>query len=427
MVIVLDIKVIRQDPDRVRQALSNRNNDFDLDQVLSLDEEARKLRTETERLRARRNEVAAKVAQAKRQGLDAKDAIAEGAEIAESINELTASLNQKEEELNELLAYIPNVPHSSVPIGPDETANMEIKRWGEVRKFDFEPLPHWEIGARLGILDFERAAKLSGARFALLMAEGARLERALVNFMLDVHIKEQGYTEVFPPVVVHERCMFGTGQFPKFRDDAFKIDGQDMYLIPTAEVPVTNIHREEVLQAEVFPMKYVAYTPCFRLEAGSAGKDTRGLIRNHQFNKVELVQYSLPETSYDVLESLTSDAERVLELLELPYRRVALSTGDLGFTASKTYDLEVWLPSSGTYREISSCSNFEDFQARRANIRFRREERAKPEYIHTLNGSGVAVGRTWATIVEYYQNKDGTVTVPDVLVPYMDGVKVIGK
>jgi seryl-tRNA synthetase len=427
MVHVLDLRLIRQDPDAVRTALRNRGSDFDISEVLSLDEQARKSRSEVENLRARRNEIAGRIAKAKREGRDTAADVAQGAQVAGDIERLEASLTEADDRLWRLLTFIPNVPHTSVPVGPDSGANLELKKWGEVRKFGFEPKPHWEIGASLGILDMERAAKIAGSRFPMLKGQGARLERALIQFMLDVHTREQAYTEIFPPFLVNDKSMFGTGQLPKFKEDMFKVQDQELYLIPTAEVPVTNVHRDEVLPAEMFPVRYAAYSPCFRLEAGSAGKDTRGIIRNHQFNKVELVWLSMPETSYDALEQLTDDAEEVLERLELPYRRVVLSTGDMGFSSAKTYDLETWLPSYGVYREISSCSNFEDFQARRMNIRFRRDAKIKPEYVHTLNGSGVAVGRTWATIIEYYQNEDGTVTVPDALVPYMDGVKVIGK
>ncbi|MGI6642893.1 MAG: serine--tRNA ligase [Bacillota bacterium] len=424
---MLDVRTIRQDPDRVSLALKDRNSDFDISLVLRLDEEVRKKRAEVESLQAQRNEIARRIAEAKRKGADVSSDVSLGASVAREISAIEGTLVSDEERLRGLLALIPNIPHSSVPVGIDDRANREIKRSGEIRQFTFEPLPHWEIGTKLGILDMDRASRMSGTRFAMLKGLGARLERALVNFMLDLHVKEQGYTEIFPPLMVNDRAMFGTGQLPKFKEDMFKIEGQEMYLIPTAEVPVTNIHREEILLGDAFPIKYAAYTPCFRAEAGSAGRDTRGLIRNHQFNKVELVWFSLPENSYDALESLTCDAETVLERLGLPYRRVVLSTGDLGFSSAKTFDLEVWLPSSNDYREISSCSNFEDFQARRASIRLRRNPKAKPEFVHTLNGSGVAVGRTWAAIVENYQNEDGSVTVPDALVPYMDGVEVIGN
>lgn len=424
---MLDLRLIRQDPEAVRKALRNRQSDLDITPVLELDEEARKIRTEVEGLRARRNEIAAKIAKDKREGKDTSAGVAEGAKVADDISRLEAKLTEVETELQKLLAVIPNIPHSSVPVGPDAEANVEVKRWGEVRRFSFEPKPHWEIGAKLGILDLERAAKISGSRFPLLKGQGAQLERAIIRFFLDVHTKEQGYTEIFPPFIVNDKSMFGTGQLPKFKQDMFKIQDQELYLIPTAEVPVTNIHRDEIIPAESLPIKYAAFSPCFRLEAGSAGKDTRGIIRVHQFDKVELVQFTTPESSYEALEQLTDDAEEVLERLELPYRRVTLCTGDMGFASAKTYDLEAWLPSYNAYKEISSCSNFEDFQARRASIRMRRDPKSKPELVHTLNGSGVAVGRTWATILEYYQNEDGTVKVPDALVPYMDGVKVIGK
>ena len=424
---MLDLRLIRQDPEAVRAALRNRRSDLDIDPVLELDEEARKVRSEVEALRARRNEIAGKIAKDKREGNDSSTDVAEGAKVAQDISHLEVRLTDLEEQLQKLLAVIPNIPHSSVPVGPDSEFNVEVKRWGEVRKFGFEPKPHWDLGTRLGILDLERAAKISGSRFPMLKGQGAQLERAIISFFLDVHTKKQGYTEIFPPFLVNDKSMFGTGQLPKFKDDMFKIQDQELYLIPTAEVPVTNIHRDEILPVEALPTKYAAFSPCFRLEAGSAGKDTRGIIRVHQFDKVELVQFTLPESSCDALEQLTGDAEEVLEQLELPYRRVALSTGDMGFSSAKTYDLETWLPSYNAYKEISSCSNFEDFQARRAAIRFKRDQKSKSELVHTLNGSGVAVGRTWATILEYYQNEDGTVSVPDALVPYMDGVRVIGK
>lgn len=422
---MLDLKYIRQNPDTVRKALSNRNYQFDLDKVLSIDEEVRSAKAEVESLRARRNEIASRVASLKREGKDAAVEIQEGTKIADKIAALEAEMAVKEQELTDLLVRIPNIPHESVPVGKSDQDNVEVKRWGEVRNFGFQPLPHWDLGVKLGILDVERAGKISGSRFPLLKGAGARLERALINFMLDVHVREQGYVEVFPPFLVNDRSMFGTGQLPKFREDMFKVEGQELYLIPTAEVPVTNIYRDEILDSEDLPVKFAAYSACFRAESGAAGKDTRGVIRNHQFNKVELVHLTAPEKSYEALELLTRDAEEILERLELPYRRVALSTGDLGFSSAKTYDLEVWLPSYNSYKEISSCSNFEDFQARRANIRFRRGPKAKPEFVHTLNGSGLAVGRTWAAIIENYQNEDGSITVPRALVPYMDGITVI--
>ncbi len=424
---MLDLRLIRQDPEAVRTALRNRRSDLDIGPVLELDEEARKVRSEVEALRARRNEIAGKIAKDKREGKDSSADVAEGAKVADDIARLESALTGVEENLNSLLSVIPNIPHSSVPVGPDSDSNVEVKRWGEVRQFGFEPKPHWDLGSKLGILDLERAAKISGSRFPMLKGQGAQLERAIISLFLDVHTKEQGYTEIFPPFLVNDKSMFGTGQLPKFKDDMFKIQDQELYLIPTAEVPVTNIHRDEILPFEALPTKYAAFSPCFRLESGSAGRDTRGIIRVHQFDKVELVQFTAPEASYDALEQLTDDAEEVLERLNLPYRRVVLSSGDMGFSSAKTYDLEVWLPSYNAYKEISSCSNFEDFQARRASIRFRRDQKSKPEFAHTLNGSGVAVGRTWATVLEYYQNEDGTVSVPDALVPYMDGAKVIGK
>jgi len=422
---VLDLKVIRQKPELVRKALRDRRYELDISEVLILDEEVRKLKGETEGLRAEKNRIAQKVAEAKRKGYDASFEMEEGSKIAENITRLEGLLAEKEKKLFDLLSIIPNIPHSSVPEGPDETHNVEVKRWGEPRRFSFRPLAHWDLGPKLGILDMERAAKISGSRFPMLRGLGAWLERALIDFMLDVHVRKQGYTEIFPPFLVNEKAMFGTGQLPKFTKDMFKVENQELYLIPTAEVPVTNVHRDEVIAKEDLPIKYAAYSACFRLEAGSAGKDTRGIIRNHQFNKVELVHFTLPEKSYNALEDLTQDAEEILELLELPYRRVLLCTGDMGFSSAKTYDLEVWLPSYNSYKEISSCSNFEDFQARRASIRFKREPKGRTEYVHTLNGSGLAVGRTWAAIVENYQNEDGSVSVPSQLRPYMGGLEVI--
>jgi seryl-tRNA synthetase len=334
-------------------------------------------------------------------------------------------LTKIEDELNPLLMLIPNMPHGSVPIGKDEKDNPEIRKWGEIREMDFEPLAHWELGEKLGILDFARASKLAGARFSLYRGQGARLERALINFMLDIHTTQHGYLEVLPPFMVNSASMTGTGQLPKFKEDLFKIHGWDLWLIPTAEVPVTNIHREEILPEEALPVYYVAYTPCFRSEAGSYGKDTRGLIRQHQFNKVELVKFSSPGSSYEELEKLTSDAEEILKRLELPYRVISLCTGDLGFSAAKTYDIEVWLPGQKVYREISSCSNFEDFQARRAGIRYKKKGGSGTELLHTLNGSGLAVGRTFVAILENYQRKDGVVDIPEALKPYMGGMDSI--
>ncbi len=345
-------------------------------------------------------------------------------EFSSSLKEAEAGLKELETRAAERLLWVPNIPHPSVPVGPDASANVEVRRKGEPPKFDFEPKPHWELAERLGLVDFERAAKIAGTRFAVNMGLGARLERALINLMLDLHAREHGYTEVFPPFIVNEQSMFGTGQFPKFRDDQFKIDGLDLHLIPTAEVPVTNLHRDEILPASRLPLSYVAYSACFRKEAGAAGKDTRGLLRLHQFNKVELVRFTEPEKSYEALEQLTVHAERVLQVLELPYRVMSLCTGDLGFAAAKTYDLELWFPAQQVYREVSSCSNFEDFQARRASIRYRADEKGKPRLVHTLNGSGLAVGRTMASILENNQQPDGSVRVPAALVPAL-GVEVL--
>lgn len=347
-------------------------------------------------------------------------------EVGDQIKELDEELRVIEEELNALLLSIPNLPHETVPIGDTEDDNVEIRKWGELPQFDFEPKPHWDVATELGIIDFERAAKVTGSRFVFYKGLGAKLERALMSFMLDLHTEQHGYTEMLPPYLVNRASLTGTGQLPKFEEDVFLVEKKDYFLIPTAEVPVTNYYRDEILSAKDLPAKFAAYSACFRSEAGSAGRDTRGLIRQHQFNKVELVKLVKPEDSYDELEKLTNDAEKVLQLLGLPYRVVAICTGDLGFTAAKKYDLEVWLPSYNTYREISSCSNFEDFQARRANIRFRREPKGKPEFVHTLNGSGLAIGRTVAAILENYQQKDGRVRIPEALRPYMGGKEYIG-
>ncbi|MCL5671396.1 MAG: serine--tRNA ligase, partial [Acidobacteria bacterium] len=356
---------------------------------------------------------------------DASALIAEMKQAGQQIQALDEQAKAADDKLRELLRNVPNLPHATVPVGRGAEDNQEIRRWGEPRKFDFEPKAHWDLGPALGILDFERAAKIAGARFAVYSGVGARLERALANFMLDMHTREHGYTEVLPPFIVNSASLFGTGQLPKFAEDLFRLQGTDYWLIPTAEVPVTNLYRDEVLEAERLPVKHCAWTACFRSEAGSYGKDTRGIIRQHQFQKVELVKFTLPETSYEELESLTHDAEEILQRLGLPYRVVALSTGDLGFSSAKTYDLEVWLPSGGEYKEISSCSNFEDFQARRANLRFRRGKTGKTELLHTLNGSGLAVGRTWLALLENYQQADGSVVVPEALRPYLDGLERI--
>ncbi len=422
---MLELKFIRSNPDKIREMLKNRGYDLDFSVFESIDGRRRETLGSLENLRHQRNRVSENIASMKKRGDDASSIITEMKKVSSEIKKQEAELSQIEEQLDPLLMVIPNVPHESVAIGTDEKDNPLIRTWGKIREMDFTPLPHWEIGERLGILDFARASKIAGARFALYLGPGAMLERALINFMLDTHTKDHGYTEVLPPFMVNSACMTGTGQLPKFKDDLFKIEGWDYYLIPTAEVPVTNIHRDEILQEEELPITYASYTPCFRSEAGSYGKDTRGLIRQHQFNKVELVKFSRPEDSYEELERLTKDAEDILKRLGLPYRVVSLCTGDLGFSAAKTYDLEVWLPGQNLYREISSCSNFGDFQARRAGIRFKRKGASGTELVHTLNGSGLAVGRTLVAILEKYQQKDGSLIIPEVLRPYMGGMDSI--
>ena len=422
---MLDLKFIRSRLDVVRQMLANRNYDLDLSLFETVDKRRREILAVLENLRHRRNTVSEEIARLKKGGQDGSALIAEMKNVSLEIKDLESSLSRVDEELQPLLMIIPNVPHETVAVGTDERDNPVVRTWGEIEERAFEPLPHWELGERLGILDFARAAKIAGARFSLYRGKGAMLERAIINFMLDIHTREHGYTEVLPPFMVNSASMTGTGQLPKFKEDLFKIEGWDYYLIPTAEVPVTNIHREEVLPEEALPIYYVSYTPCFRSEAGSYGKDTRGLIRQHQFNKVELVKFSKPEDSYDELEKLTDNAETILRRLGLPYRVVSLCTGDLGFASAKTYDLEVWLPSQKLYREISSCSNFEDFQARRAGIRFKRKGAGGTELVHTLNGSGLAVGRTLVAVLENYQQKDGRVIIPEALRPYMGGIDAI--
>ena len=422
---MLDLKYVRSNMDSIREMLKNRGYDLDLSAFESLDKERREKLAIMEALRNKRNRVSDDIASMKKNGQDASALIAEMKDVSSEIKAQEAGLTVMQEGLNSLLMVMPNIPHESVPVGKDSRDNTEIRVWGEKREMGFEPLPHWEIGERLGILDFGRASKLAGARFVIYKGAGAALERALINFMLEVHTKQHGYTEILPPFMVNSACMTGTGQLPKFKEDLFKIEGWDHYLVPTAEVPVTNIHREEIIREEDLPIYYTAYTPCFRSEAGSYGKDTRGLIRQHQFNKVELVKFCRPENSYEELERLTSDAEEILKRLNLPYRVVSLCTGDLGFAASKTYDLEVWLPGQNLYREISSCSNFEDFQARRAEIRFKRKGASGTELVHTLNGSGLAVGRTFVAILENYQQKDGSVIIPEALEPYMGGINEI--
>ena len=415
---MLDSKFVRENIEIIKESLRNRNYALSLDEFLKFEEQRRSLLKEAEELRNRRNVVSEEIGRLRIQKQDASNLIDEMKLVSDKIKAFDAQLKMLEENTNEFLLNMPNVPHHSVPVGKDETGNVEIRRWGEPRQFDFEPLNHWDIGAILDILDFDRASKIAGARFSLTKGAGAKLERALMNFMLDLNTAK-GYTEVFPPIIVNKESMRGTGQLPKFEMELFKISDPEFYLIPTAEVPVTNIHRNEILQEKELPISYTAYTPCFRREAGSYGKDVRGLIRQHQFNKVELVKFVRPEDSYHELESLTNAAEDILQKLGLPYRVVALCTGDMGFAASKTYDLEVWLPGQQKYREISSCSNFIDFQARRANIRFRREGKKGTEFVHTLNGSSLAIGRTLVAILENYQQKDVSVVVPEVLRTYM--------
>lgn len=417
---MLDSKFVRENPDKVLAALKNRGLDLSLDGFLALEKQRRELLVEVEALKSKRNTVSQEISRLKKSGAPADDMIAEMRAVGDRIALLDGKVKETESGLEAILMNIPNVPHESVPVGSDETANPEVRRWGTPRTFDFEPQAHWDIGERLGILDFERGRKVTGTRFLFYRGLGSRLERALISFMLDLHTREHGYTEFFPPFMVNGDSMIGTGQLPKFAADMFKLEGMDYYLIPTAEVPVTNFHRQEILDAKDLPLRYTAYSACFRAEAGAAGRDTRGLIRLHQFNKVELVKFSLPEDSYAELEALTANAEKVLQLLGLPYRVVLLCSGDMGFSSAKTYDLEVWLPSFNKYREISSCSNFEDFQARRADIKFRRDAKSKPEFVHTLNGSGVAIGRTVAAILENCQQADGSVVIPEALRPYMD-------
>ncbi|MDR1563795.1 MAG: serine--tRNA ligase [Oscillospiraceae bacterium] len=417
---MLDIRIIRENPQRVKDAMKARNKDMDalVEELLAIDVKRREITQVTEQKRAEQNSVSKRIPQIKKEGGDTSEIMAEMKRLSDEIKEGNAQLSQLEERQQSILLSMPNLPHESVPIGKDESENVEVRKWGTPREFDFEPLPHWDLGANLGILDPETAAKVTGARFHFLKGLGARLERSIISFYLDTHT-ENGYTEVFPPFMVNRASMTGTGQLPKFEEDAFKLKEPDYFLIPTAEVPVTNMHRDEILEGAKLPVKYCAYSACFRAEAGSAGRDTRGLIRQHQFNKVELVKFAKPEESYQELEELTNDAERVLQLLGLPYRVVALSTGDMGFSSAKTYDIEVWLPSYNRYCEISSCSNFEDFQSRRAAIRFKNDIKDKPQLVHTLNGSGVAIGRTVAAILENFQNADGSITVPEVLRKYM--------
>ncbi len=420
---MLEIKFVRQNLEEIEKSLANRGETADLITFKDCDTRRKSLLLEIENLRHRRNVVSEKIAAIKKNGEDAEDLMTEMREVGGRIKTLDLHLTENEEKINQILFGLPNLPHASVPIGKDSSENPVLKKTGTPPDFDFEPLPHWTLGENLKILDFETASKITGARFPLYLGAGAKLERALINFMLDIHTTEHGYKEILPPFMVNRDSMTNTGQLPKFEADLFKLEGWDYFMVPTAEVPVTNIHKGEILDEDMLPILYTAHTPCFRSEAGSYGKDTRGLIRQHQFNKVELVKFTRPETSYDELETLLNNAEKILKYLGLPYQVINLCTGDLGFSAAKTYDIEVWMPAQGVYREISSCSNFESFQARRANIRFKRKGKKGTELVHTLNGSGLAVGRTFAAILENFQQADGSVIIPEALRPYMGGME----
>jgi len=422
---MLDIRWIRSNADEVRQFLADRNNDLDIGPLLGLDEERRLLLTETEELKARRNEGSRKVGAARARGEDASAAMEEMRVIGERIRDIDARISEIDGKISDMLLSLTNRPHDSVPVGKDENDNLEVRRWGEPKTFSFEPKPHWDLGEALGIMDFEKGASLAQSRFTVLKGLGARLERALLAFMLDLHTEKHGYLEVQPPFMVNSKTMRGTGQLPKFAEDLYKCENDDLWLIPTAEVPLTNLHAEEILDEGQLPLYYTAYTPCFRREAGAYGRDVRGMLRQHQFDKVEMVKISSPEASYDELEKMTDNAEEVLRALGIPHRTICLCTGDMGFGASKTYDVEVWLPSQYKYREISSCSNCEDFQARRMNTRFRPADGGKPRFVHTLNGSGIAIGRTLIAVLENFQREDGSIGIPEVLVPYMGGVTEI--
>lgn len=422
---MLDLRLFREETEALKSMLRNRGMKYPVDEVVALDERRRSIILRVEELRAERNQGSRAVAEAKRSGGDASDLMERMRTVGQEIRELEDELGSVDQAVRRHLLQVPNWPHGSVPIGPDESANEEIRFWGEPRNFSFEPRPHWELGERLGILDFERGVRLAESRFTVLRQEGARMARALIGFMLDLHITEHGFMEVQPPFLVSTATMEGTGQLPKFADDLYSCSGDDLWLIPTAEVPLTNLHRGEILDESDLPLYYTAYTPCFRREAGSHGKDVRGMLRQHQFDKVELVKLCKPEDSYSELEGLTHAAEKVLQKLEIPYRVVCLSTGDMGFAASKTYDIEVWLPSQNTYREISSCSNCEDFQARRMNTRYRPADGGKVRFVHTLNGSGIAVGRCLIAIMENLQQEDGSIVVPEALRPYMGGLDVL--
>ncbi|OXS73113.1 serine--tRNA ligase [Domibacillus enclensis] len=425
---MLDMKYLRSHFAEVKERLKFRGEDMSaFEDFEELEKKRRELLGQTEELKSKRNTVSQEVARLKKEKQDADALIAEMREVGDSIKSLDADLRETEDKLEQLMLRMPNIPHESVPHGDSEDDNVEIRKWGEIPSFDYEAKAHWDLATDLDILDFERAAKATGSRFTFYKGAGSKLERALISFMLDLHTEEHGYTEMMPPYLVNRTSMTGTGQLPKFEEDAFRIEAEDYFLIPTAEVPVTNYHRDEILNVDELPISYAAYSACFRSEAGSAGRDTRGLIRQHQFNKVEMVRFVKPEDSYQELETLTGHAEKVLQLLGLPYRVLDMCSADLGFTAAKKYDLEVWLPSYGEYKEISSCSNFEGFQARRANIRFRREKTGKPEHVHTLNGSGLAIGRTVAALLENYQQEDGSILIPEVLRPYMGGKEKIVK
>ena len=416
---MLDIKILRQEPERIKDALKKRNNNLDIEPAIELDKKRRKILTEVEQKKAKQNEISKKIPQMKKAGENTDQIFAEMKELSSQIKSDDEKVRTIDEELRNFMLKIPNIPNSKVPIGADDNENVEIRKFNEPKKFNFEPKAHWDIGTKLDILDFERGTKIAGTRFTVYKGLGARLERAVIQFFLNTHTDESGYKEILPPYMVNRASMTGTGQLPKFEEDAFKVSNNGYFLIPTAEVPVTNLHRDEILDGAQLPIKYCAYSACFRAEAGSAGRDTRGLIRQHQFNKVELVKFVKPENSYDELEKLTNDAEKLLQKLGIAYRVVCLSTGDLGFSSAKTYDIEVWMPSYNRYVEISSCSNFEDYQARRANIKYKENPKDKAQFVHTLNGSGLAVGRTVAAILENFQNEDGSVTIPEVLVPFM--------
>ncbi|HCW04190.1 MAG TPA: serine--tRNA ligase [Clostridium sp.] len=427
---MLDIKRIRTNPEEVKKAMVGRSADFNvslIDEIISLDEKRREILVEVETLKSKRNQVSSEIPKLKKAGQDVEPIMAEMKKIGEDIKAMDAQVSEIDEKIKNIILSIPNIPNENVPEGKSDADNLEVRKWGEATKFGFEPKAHWDLGVDLNILDFERAGKITGSRFTVYKALGARLERAIISYFLDTHVEVAGYTEILPPYMVNRDSMTGTGQLPKFEEDAFKLEGTDYFLVPTAEVPVTNMYREQIIDGDQLPIYHVAYSACFRAEAGSAGRDTRGLIRQHQFNKVELVKFVKPEGSYEELEKLTLDAENVLKSLGLPYRTVALCGGDLGFSSAKTYDIEVWLSSYGRYVEISSCSNFEDFQARRADIKYRPSTKEKAQLVHTLNGSGLAVGRTLAAILENYQQEDGSVLIPEKLIPYMGGLERITK